>query len=214
MMQALREREEEAKRKENARKIANLFSGSMLTDKFKKYTFSNWQDRPNTKNMLELAKSYISNFEKFRAEGQGIILFSKTKGNGKSHLTGAIANHLLNSGVSVVFINVPEFFDKLMACWNGHGDEHTLKTALINCELLILDDLGANKYTERKEEEMYKIINARYSRNKPIIASTNCTLDGLEANLGERTFSRLLEMTSVFMENRSSDFRRESKLPS
>ncbi len=60
--------------------------------------------------------------------------------------------------------------------------------------LLVLDDLGAAKGTEWNEEVNYRLINYRYEHRKPTIVTTNVPPKNLQAALGERVASRLVEM--------------------
>jgi DNA replication protein DnaC len=61
-------------------------------------------------------------------------------------------------------------------------------------DLLVLDDLGAEKPTEWALEKIYQIVNSRYESLGPMIITTNLDLNSLERLLGERTFGRILEM--------------------
>ena len=78
-----------------------------------------------------------------------------------------------------------------------------------DCDLLILDDLGAGKITDWSVGVLYQIINARYNSEKPIIATSNYDFKGLaealsvrdqsgrivDALTGKRIVSRLREIT-------------------
>jgi len=64
----------------------------------------------------------------------------------------------------------------------------------LRADLLILDDLGAEKPTEWALEKIYQLVNLRYESLRPMIATTNLDLNSLERLLGERTFGRLIEM--------------------
>jgi DNA replication protein DnaC len=60
--------------------------------------------------------------------------------------------------------------------------------------LLVLDDLGAAKGTEWNEEINYRLINYRYEHQLPTLVTTNVPPKNLQAALGERVASRLVEM--------------------
>jgi DNA replication protein DnaC len=64
--------------------------------------------------------------------------------------------------------------------------------------ILILDDLGAEKISDWVREQLYIIINRRYENMLPTIVTTNCTTAELVERLGERTVSRLIEMTDAY----------------
>jgi DNA replication protein DnaC len=78
----------------------------------------------------------------------------------------------------------------------------------LRADLLILDDLGAEKPTEWALEKIYQLVNLRYESLRPMIATTNLDLNSLERLLGERTFGRLIEMC-LPVEVSGEDYRRK-----
>lgn len=68
---------------------------------------------------------------------------------------------------------------------------------LLDCGLLILDDFGVERHTEFAQEQMYHIINGRYNRKKPMVITTNMTLQQMK-NPGsvaeQRLHDRILEV--------------------
>ena len=85
---------------------------------------------------------------------------------------------------------------------------------VMDAELLVLDDLGAEKPSEWVEETMNLIVNTRYNERRPTIFTTNyrrCaatrpTLDSLKVRVGFRLHSRLHEMCE-FLEYDGGDYR-------
>ena len=80
-------------------------------------------------------------------------------------------------------------------------------------DLLVLDDLGAEKPSEWVEETMTLIVNTRYNERRPTIFTTNyidipdeTDLDSLKGRVGFRMHSRLHEMCD-FLEYDGGDFR-------
>ena len=70
-------------------------------------------------------------------------------------------------------------------------NENTLNS-LIECDLLILDDLGAEFSTQFTVSVIYNIVNSRLLGGKPTIISTNLSLIQLETVYTKRTASRIL----------------------
>ena len=68
-------------------------------------------------------------------------------GNGKTHLAAAIANELSKQGFIVVFQSVPELLQRIRSTFNNDNKENEtqIMRALLECDLLILDDIGAEK---------------------------------------------------------------------
>lgn len=65
---------------------------------------------------------------------------------------------------------------------------------LIGCDLLVLDDLGAENSSEYNLSQIYEIINARINRRLPMIISTNFSVRELPERYYDRICSRLFSM--------------------
>ena len=74
-----------------------------------------------------------------------------------------------------------------------------------------MDDLGAEKPSDWVSEQLYMIINSRYEDMLPTIITTNCNTKELIERLGERTVSRIIEMTEP-VTIKASDYRLKSYL--
>ena len=83
----------------------------------------------------------------------------------------------------------------------------------MRAELLVLDDLGAERLTDWVEETMHLIVNTRYNEKRPTVFTTNYEdvsdvedLDSLLVRVGHRLHSRLREMCE-FLEYEGPDYR-------
>ena len=63
---------------------------------------------------------------------------------------------------------------------------------MINCDLLVLDDLGAEMTTAFSKAALYNLINTRLLCKKPTIINTNLTIKEIEARYSARVASRLI----------------------
>ena len=66
-----------------------------------------------------------------------------------------------------------------------------------NAKLLVIDDLGAERGTDYTLERVYDIIDSRYRSNKPIILTTNLTMEQMkdcEDIRYNRIYDRIFEM--------------------
>lgn len=63
---------------------------------------------------------------------------------------------------------------------------------LINCDLLIIDDLGSEQITDFSKTELFNLLNIKLLKNRKMLISTNCGLEELLKNYSERISSRLL----------------------
>ncbi len=134
--------------------------------------------------------------DRFDGTGKGILMMGAT-GLGKTHLSLAIANRVIERGYSAIYGSVPELLRMLNNEQFGRSDKDTM-SLLTGCELLILDDLGAENNSDYSVSLLYEIINARVNRSIPMIVSTNFDVAGLKANYNDRICSRLLDMKGMF----------------
>jgi DNA replication protein DnaC len=76
-------------------------------------------------------------------------------------------------------------------------------------DLLVLDDLGAERTSSWVNDRLYLIINRRYDSGRPILVTTNLDLGELSDKIGDRIVSRLCEMCHKFPEFPDEDYRKE-----
>ena len=63
---------------------------------------------------------------------------------------------------------------------------------MLNCDLLIIDDLGSEFSSQYSKDALYNIINTRVNTGRPVIISTNLTENELEAKYSQRVTSRII----------------------
>lgn len=134
--------------------------------------------------------------ESFNGKGKGILITGET-GLGKTHLSLAVANALIEKGFCVVYGSVPSLIRKIQDEQFGRAEGDTLSLAS-GCDLLILDDLGAENSTDWCVSMLYEIINTRQNRQLPMIINTNLDLDELTEKYQRRLSSRMFSMKVMF----------------
>ena len=138
-------------------------------------TFTN--DNGKTPGLTAKAKRYVEHWEDAARKNIGLLLFGDV-GTGKSFLAGCIANALLEQDVPVLMTNFPTILNRMTGLF---GSDRADFLANLNAyDLLILDDLGAERGTEYALEQVFAVIDARYRSRKPLIVTTNLTLDALK----------------------------------
>lgn len=193
--------------------VLNMFRSAQLTPEMLECTFNNFNleyyDRNKTDkvkhisyyNSAVLAKNAAMEFTKecvHNRHTDGLLLIGPV-GSGKTYLACCVANGLMEHGISVLFIVVPDLLDEIKATYDGQRHstettEHELVDAARKVEVLILDDLGAHNYTDWARNKIYTIINYRINHSLPTIITTNLNLGELKEYLGERTTSRIIQM--------------------
>lgn len=141
------------------------------------------------KNNLKECQSFADNFS---GSGCGLLMLGKT-GLGKTHLSLAIANEVIKKGFSVVYNSAPELMRQLEKESFGRADTDTMQL-ITACDLLILDDLGAEMKSDRYISMLYEIINARQNRQTPMIINSNLTADEIKNRYQDRIWSRLFSL--------------------
>lgn len=133
-------------------------------------------------------KSYASNFDNDSVS----LYFCGRTGLGKTHLSLAIANEVIKKGYNVVYGSVINFLNKLEREKFGRADSFETEDVLINADLLILDDLGAEFSSAVAMSSLYNIINSRIARGVPTIISSNLSFDELKSRYPESIVSRII----------------------
>ena len=118
------------------------------------------------------------------------LLFTGGTGLGKTHLSLAVAKEAIDAGLGVIYDSVPSLMMKLENERFGRGDEG-FSEAVCSCDLLILDDLGAEHNTASSRTFLYTIVNSRIMSALPTIISTNLSVPELSERYSDAIYSRL-----------------------
>lgn len=144
--------------------------------------------RDKAERIKKSCSKYAVNFSR----GSKNIMFMGGTGLGKTHLSLAIANVVINKGYSVVYGTSQNILSDLQNENFGRNDNlRYYERAVLNCDLLIIDDLGTEFKSAYTVACLYNIINSRLSAKLPTIISTNFTLDELEDKYDQRITSRI-----------------------
>lgn len=185
----------EERRQEEIRKhyqiVERLREKGIRDKKILEWTFKN--DDGTTSNM-EMAKKYVEQFETVQADNLGMLLWGDV-GTGKSFVAGCIANALIEKEISVSMTNFGVILADMM---NLQIDKNEYIRVLNRNSLLIIDDFGMERDTPFALEQVYNVIDSRYTASKPLIVTTNLTLAELQNTAIQtdlrRIYDRVLEM--------------------
>ena len=167
---------------------------SGLTD-FKGHKFEdskqNLLDQNETlKKAYTYALNYVKNFPNNKLKN---IVFSGNVGTGKTFLSECIANALIKRDYYVVYITSFELNNIVIKSMDIFADNRQeLLSPLLDCDLLIIDDLGSEPiFKNASVNNLYTIINQRQLNNFSTIISTNLTPQMIRDQYGDRLFSRI-----------------------
>lgn len=164
---------------------AEGFSDPSMLD----WTFENDNGRSP---QMHHAYRYVEQWQTMRTENLGLLLWGGV-GTGKSFLAGCIANALMEQEVPVRMTNFARILNELNSSFSGRNE---VVDKLCRYPLLIIDDFGMERGTEYVLEQIYNIVDSRYRSRKPLIVTTNLTLDEIrhpQDTTHARIYDRLLE---------------------
>lgn len=129
--------------------------------------------------------------EHFSPDTHENLLFTGNTGLGKTHLTLAIVKTVVEKGYLAVYGSAENLFGAVESekfSGEGRGSYDTI----LNCDLLVLDDLGAEMTTSFTKSVLYNIVNTRLLSRKPTVINTNLTMKEIESRYTARVSSRLI----------------------
>lgn len=153
--------------------------------------------RENIKNVLSACMDFINNFDKASEN----LLFYGTTGVGKTFLSNCIAKELLDGAHTVIYLTAFELVEILEKNTFGKDDENDIPENMFNycldCDLLIIDDLGTELNNSFVTSQLFLCINERLLNHKSTIISTNYSPDELKKAYSERIASRIISNYTV-----------------
>lgn len=199
------EREAAEKRRKHLDTVEDLKRRGFTDPAMREWTFEHDNGRnPQTKT----ARRYVEEWETMRAENIGYLFWGGV-GTGKSYLAACIANALMEKEIPVCMTNFALILNDLAASFEGRNE---YISRLCRYPLLILDDFGMERGTEYGLEQIYNVIDSRYRSGKPLIATTNLTLEELQHPQDTphaRIYDRLLAMCAPVLFT-GGNFRKET----
>jgi DNA replication protein DnaC len=164
---------------------------------------------------LQIVMVYAAQARQRALAGEGLLLWGNS-GGGKSRLAAQVALAGVVAGLKVRFGALGELLDGLKASFDakdGSGDV-LWQSWTVGCDLLVLDDLGAENMTDWAQDRAFQLIDTRLKRKRAILATTNYAIDELaralsprNAVMGMRLASRLTEMCPPIEIRAKRDYR-------
>ena len=179
-----------------------------LPEKLRSCSFENFV----TADMPQSVGEALNKARAASVTGESVVLAGDV-GTGKTHLAAAIVINAIREGKRGIFASVPKLMNRLKS-FGPHGDYESVLRAVAHCDVLALDDMGAERYTGWVSEQLYLLVDERYlSRRQTVVTSNYPTPRELAAKMdsgekeiygsygdaaakyaGQRIVSRLREM--------------------
>ena len=139
--------------------------------------------------VVEYLKDYCSDFT---PASKGLLMLGKT-GLGKTHLSLAVVNCLIDRGFNVYYGTAQNILDRLQKVhFSRDAVDEELDDDLYRSDLLVIDDLGTEMVTSFTVSALYNLLNTRLGNGLPTVINTNLPLDELEQTYSQRFTSRLV----------------------
>jgi len=154
---------------------------------------------------LAAAKAFAENFGK----GERNLLLIGPTGTGKTHISTSIAKVLIERGIEVLYDsaqNIVSAFEK-DKFRSGYGPYEPEGTKYLECDLLILDDLGTEFISQFTVSCLYNLLNTRMNKGLPTIISTNLSPAELSEKYEDRIYSRIVGADSQVLLFKGKDRR-------
>lgn len=171
---------------------ADCTFGNFRLDVYPETAENGVRPRARMAENLAVCKRYAASF----GHGSGSLLLMGRTGLGKTHLSLAVASEVTGRGFGVVYTPAQKLIDRLEANKFSYAPENRgqyasdLESAL-ECDLLVIDDLGAEFATSFSQSILCHIVNTRLCEGRPAIISTNLDLGQIEERYTQRMLSRL-----------------------
>jgi DNA replication protein DnaC len=161
----------------------------------------------NAKLAVSSCHSFV---EQFDDTFENLFFYGST-GVGKTFLSNCVAKALMDSGHSVLYFTSFQLFNILEESkFHQDADAKQQQEDLFTCDLLIIDDLGAELTNRFSVSQLFLCLNERMLRKKSTVISSNLDLEKLFETYSERNFSRIISNYTL-LKLTGADIRRQKR---
>lgn len=123
------------------------------------------------------------------------LLFTGSTGVGKTFLTNCIARALMDSGHSVIYLSAGDLFEVFSRNKFDYDTPEDMRDTyryILDCDLLIIDDLGTELNNSFTSSQLFYCINERMNMSRSTIISTNLSIARLRDSYTDLVTSRIM----------------------
>ena len=195
-------------------RIQNIIEQSGMSAAMQQYRFENFYldgfDKPeDIQKKVEWCKQFARQIVNGTCNDS--LFLRGDVGRGKTHLSSAIANAVLAGGKTVIYKRAADLFDMIRRYKFEESTQrwHEVLDQLINCDLLVIDDLGAERTTDFVTEQLVLLLEERNYRNKPWIINSNLKLSQIQDSYNTRVSDRIMDRATAILLERPNSYRKE-----
>ena len=133
---------------------------------------------------LATAKAFVA-AKDGAADPRGGLLLQGPYGSGKTHLAFAVAGHLVRQGATIAADSLPALLQFIRDGFADNSAGQRLQD-LKTVDVLVLDDVGAERETDWTEEQVYQVVNHRYVFGMTTLFTSNEPVTRLPGRIGSR----------------------------
>ena len=182
-------------RQEQKKEVAMLASNEQHFDNFRLDYYPNtassktgFTPRAIMSRILETTKKYAQSF----SPASGNLLFNGGTGLGKTFLSGCIARQVADMGYSVAYETAGHLMQKLeKQRFAPDAESYQQVQKVMDADLLIIDDLGTEMPGNFVTAALYSLLNDRLLAGKPMVVSTNLSIEEIGQRYSPQIASRL-----------------------
>lgn len=175
------------------------FKESALNETFSAYRLDLYSEDPirpgelspreNARKIFKLTKRYCENYDQINEH----LLFTGPPGIGKTFTSNCITNALIQKGFSIIYITAAHLIANIQDMIFREGkSQKSVFRPFSQCDLLIIDDLGAEFLSEYSQKQLYEVIDGRLNAGQKMIISTNLSALDIRQIYDERLSSRII----------------------
>lgn len=185
-----------SRRRPRSRGVASTIPPRYRGVSFDRPPVSDMARAPETRAVVAHVREYVGELDQRLADGSGLWL-SGDVGTGKTTLAMLVSAAAVDAGRTVAIYSLPRLLARIRRTYDADSAEDSYLgffERLTSVDLLHIDDLGAEKRSDWVLEQLYAIVDERYSSQRAMVVTTNLDEAELEQQIGARTVSRLVEI--------------------
>lgn len=161
--------------------------------------YENMKINDGDNTAMKIARKVVENWRDMKGNGIGFALYGGT-GTGKTYAAAAVANAVIDMGGRAWIATASKMVDMFSV------EKEVVESRLKYFDLVVIDDLGAQRETEYADQRIFDILDTRFNSSLPTIITTNMDLS---KPTNDRIYSRIIGACSGIFRISGEDMRKK-----